>query len=89
MNSTIANKNNNTDEFGRDLTLKNENVNHSDFLARFKGMSWIEIEWLVEEEEEEEKKKKETEELRKKLAERKELYIKGKYDLEEGEELEL
>jgi hypothetical protein len=84
---------NNIDEFGRDLSLKKENSstcnNPSDFLERFKGMSWAEIEWTIEEEEEEEKKKVETEELRKKLAERKELYKKGKYELEEGEELDL
>lgn len=59
------------------------------YLSRFKGMSWADIDDMVEEEEEEEKRKVEREELCKVLEERKELLKKGLYELEEGEELDL
>ena len=59
------------------------------YISLFKGMSWVDIDEIVEEEEEEEKRRVETEELRKVLAERKELLKKGLYELEEGEELDL
>jgi hypothetical protein len=75
------------------LTQEEENAkaasNFTSYLARFKGMSWADISDMIEEEEEDERKKVETEELRKVLAERKELLQKGLYDLEEGEELEI
>ena len=61
----------------------------TNYLSRFKGMSWADISDMVEEEEEEEKRKVETEELRKVLEQRKELLKKGLYELEEGEELDL
>lgn len=90
---------NNIDEFGRDLSLKSKKQVTSifgDLLERFKGMSWAEIAYLVEDEEEEEKEKEEEkvrqaerEELHKVLAERKQLYQKGLYELEEGEELDM
>jgi hypothetical protein len=76
------------DEFGRDSTLR-VGVNACDYdvmggyLARFKGLSWAEINYLVEEEEEEERKTV----LTKIHEERKDLVMKGEYELEEGEEL--
>ena len=96
----------NIDEFGRDLSLKPEQQVTSIFggaLDRFKGMSWADICYLIEDEEEEERQKEEEErqkevnkvkqaereELRKALAERKQLYEQGLYELEEGEELDM
>lgn len=89
----------NIDEFGRDLSLKPEKQVTSlfdEYIARFKGMSWAEISYLIEDEEEEERqreldkvKQAEREELRKALAERKQLYEQGLYELEEGEELDM
>jgi hypothetical protein len=88
----------NIDEFGRDLSLKPEKQATSLYVPfdRFKGMSWAEITYLVEDEEEEERQKEEEkekqaerEELRKALAERKQLYEQGLYELEEGEELDM
>ena len=96
----------NIDEFGRDLSLKPEKQVTSIFggaLDRFKGMSWADICYLIEDEEEEERQKEEEvrkreedkvrqaerEELRKALAERKQLYEQGLYELEEGEELDM
>jgi hypothetical protein len=89
----------NIDEFGRDLSLKPEKQVTSIFgkaLDRFKGMSWAEICYLIEDEEEEERqreqdkvKQAEREELRKTLADRKQLYEQGLYELEEGEELDM
>ena len=99
MSSNAITTQNNIDEFGRDLSLKPEKQVTSLFggaLDRFKGMSWAEICYLVEDEEEEEMqreqdkvKQAEREELRKVLAERKQLYEQGLYDLEEGEELDM
>ena len=40
------------DHFGRDLSLKNKNTTMYSLFDRFKGMSWIDITYLVEEEEE-------------------------------------
>jgi hypothetical protein len=84
------------DEFGRDLSLKTRNSMFGDYFARFTGMSWAEMNDILEEEEEEEKmlenKKKQDayrETLLKVLGERKELVEKGLYELEEGEELDL
>lgn len=87
MSSNISN----IDEFGRDLSLKPKEYKpiNFDFLDRYKGMSWIEIEWLLEEEEEEEKKRAERSELLKTHDERKKLYHQGLYELEEGEELDM
>jgi hypothetical protein len=106
MSSNAITTQNNIDEFGRDLSLKPEKQVTSIFgkaLDRFKGMSWAEICYLVEDEEEEEMqreqeemqreqdkvKQAEREELRKVLAERKQLYEQGLYELEEGEELDM
>ena len=77
------------DEFGRDSTLRvrDKTCNYDDvmggYLARFKGLSWAEINYLVEEEEEEERRIV----LDKIHEERKDLVMKGEYELEEGEEL--
>ena len=88
MTSTI-------DEFGRDLSLKTRNSMFGDYFARFTGMSWAEMNDILEDEEEEEKmlenKKNQDayrENLLKVLTERKELVEKGLYELEEGEELD-
>lgn len=106
MSSNTITTQNNIDEFGRDLSLKLEKSVTSFIygsslaarfqVARFKGMSWADITYLVEEEEEEEKQRKEdkvrqveTEELRKILAVRKQLHQKGLYELEDGEELDI
>lgn len=59
-----------------------------DMLSRFKGMSWIEITWLVEEEEEAELALAKEKEMRDLAEKRKELLTKGEYELEEGEILE-
>jgi hypothetical protein len=96
LTTTIVDSN--IDEFGRDLSLKYKPYTSifGNYLERFKGMSWAEMDYLLEEEEEEEKRKEEEEkrniereELRKELAARKKLYERGLYELEEGEELDL
>ena len=89
----------NIDEFGRDLSLKTKQYNFNsifcDYFDHLRGLSWAEINWLLEEEEEAEQTKKESEkrlaereELRQTLVERKKLHEAGLYELEEGEELE-
>lgn len=83
------------DEFGRDLSLKSEMILKrymalsDELFGRFRGMSWIDIEYMLEDEEEEEKQLIQNETLQKLIQERKELYSKGEYDLEDGEEMEL
>lgn len=80
------------DEFGRDLSLKALSNSLEDYFAKFKGMSWADICYQIEEEEEkeeEERKIAEREALSKIIAERKVLNNKGLYELEEGEELDL
>jgi hypothetical protein len=82
------------DEFGRDLSLKSAQQNNSfkDYFVQFKGMSWADICYQIDEEEEkeeEERKIAEREALSKILAERKVLHNKGLYEFEEGEELDL
>jgi len=80
------------DEFGRDNSLRKQKTQApcvtsmcGDYFNRFKGMSWAEITYLLEEEEEEELKKQE-EELKKKDAERKrKCETTSTYELEEGE----
>jgi len=76
------------DEFGRDLSLKTKQTNNMicDYLARFKGMSWAEITWLIEEEEEAERRLVEKEKAR---DQRKKLFQQGLYELEDGEELDI
>ena len=90
------------DEFGRDLSLKPKQYEpiKFDFLDRFRGMSWAEMSYLLEDEEEAEKAAEkakedakrrlvEREELRQTHAERKKLFNAGLYELEEGEELDM
>jgi len=83
----------NIDEFGRDLSLKPKQYDFKSIfgttLDRYKGMSWAEINWLIEDEEEEERKAAERVELLKAHEERKKLYQQGLYELEEGEELDM
>ena len=93
-----------TDEFGRDLSLKSysnptTNPNPFNFLERFKGMSWAEISYMVEEEEEEEERMKQEEqrmkqeeqrmkheeEVKKVIQERRLLRQQGMYEMEDGE----
>jgi hypothetical protein len=89
------------DEFGRDLSLKYPVYEpiRSEYLNRFKGMSWAEICYLVEEEEEEQERLQQeiAQEIRRQceLAARREeaiikrqLLAQGLYDLEEGEVFE-
>ena len=95
----MASNNRNIDEFGRDLSLKPKEYHFNPILCgldRFKGMSWVEINRLIEEEEETEKAKKVAEKrlvervvLLKVHEERKQLYQQGLYELEEGEELDM
>jgi len=83
--------NNNIDEFGRDLSLRHREFKSifDTYLERFKGMSWAEINWLIEDDEEKERKQVERIELVKAHDERKKLYQQGLYELEEGEELDM
>jgi len=64
----------------------------SDFLARFRGMSWAEIGYLLDEEEEAEQelaaKVARAAALRSTIIARNALIAKGEYELEEGEEIE-
>lgn len=63
-----------------------------DFLARFKGMSWAEIGYILDDEEEAEQelaaKVARDAAIRKTIIERNALIAKGEYELEEGEEIE-
>ena len=81
----------NVDEFGRDLDMRKtkaeiEIEKATESLARFKGMSWAEMEWLIEDEEEEEARQalKEQDMARKALWQSKQ----ADYELEEGEVFE-
>jgi hypothetical protein len=91
----------NVDEFGRDLDLRNfkNKRGTSDYvtelLKKYKGMSWAEMTFAIEEEEEEEElrkveeeRKKESQRLKKEDEQRRYLYIIGQYELEEGEVFE-
>ena len=63
-----------------------------DFLARFKGMSWAEMSYILDDEEEAEQElvrtAARTAAIRKTIIERNALIAKGEYELEEGEEIE-
>jgi hypothetical protein len=92
----------NVDEFGRDLDLRKNVKNRrgsgdyvTGLLKKYKGMSWAEMTFAIEEEEEEEElrkveeeRKKESQRLKKEDEERRYLYIIGQYELEEGEVFE-
>ena len=78
----------NFDEFGRDITLKtNKGLVLPSCLLRFKGISWAEIDYILEEEQEEKEKEEKRKNLIKIHEERKIQVIQGDYELEEGEEL--
>lgn len=87
----------NVDEFGRDLSLRKPKLTTPNYcVSNFKGMSWADICDFIEEEEErskyiyeENKRQKELAILRKIHAERKILFQKGEYELEEGEVLDM
>jgi hypothetical protein len=57
-------------------------------LARFVGMKWAEICWILDEEEEEKMRTKRLEINQKLDNKRKNMLMSGKYELEEGEILE-
>jgi hypothetical protein len=57
-------------------------------LIRFKGMSWADINYLLEEEEEEALALEKANVIRELDAKRRELFAKGDYELEEGEIIE-
>jgi hypothetical protein len=91
--TTTATTNVEVDEFGRDLSLKCNTVFKQvfeDIFGRFKGMSWAEIDYLVEEEDEQEEQQRQivkNEALKTMTVERRALLLRGQYELEEGEEL--
>jgi hypothetical protein len=73
-------------------TSTNPTESFYDFLARFKGMSWAEIGYILDDEEEAEQELVRTAAraaaIRKTIIERNALIAKGEYELEEGEEIE-
>jgi hypothetical protein len=80
----------NVDEFGRDLTFRKTKTDidyerATESLSRFKGMSWAEMEWLIEDEEEEARQA-----LREQDMARKAVWQSKQtdYELEEGEVFE-
>lgn len=60
----------------------------TNLLNKYKGMSWAEICWEVEEEEERQAKEEEERKIKEQMSERRRLHALGKYELEEGEILE-
>ena len=86
----MSSNNNNLDMFGRDLSLKYKRYEplFTDYVARFKCMSWAEVCFLVEDEEQVERKQVRQAHFTKIHDERKRLYAQGLYELEEGEELD-
>ena len=81
------------DEFGRDISLriKKQQPNNNNprrfpaYLSKYRNLSWAEMTILLEEEEEEREKKQIRERI---IKEHRHLYLKGNYEVEEGEELE-
>ena len=67
-------------QFKLNLFMNNKN--------NFKGMSWAEVSFAVDEEEERLIKEENERILGEQLAERRRLYALGKYELEDGEILE-
>lgn len=83
------------DEFGRDNSLRNTTYNPfplssymNNIISKMKTMGWADFDY----EQEEEEQLRETENRKlfiiEQLKERKELFAKGEYELEEGEILE-
>jgi hypothetical protein len=58
------------------------------YLERFRGMSWAEISYILEEEEEQQEREEAERRLQEKMEERRRLYACGEYELEDGEILE-
>jgi len=77
------------DDYVASLQVNSHASLNSHYNERFKGMSWAEVSYQEEEEEEEKQKEKEREELSKILDERKFLFKRRLYELEEGEILDL
>jgi hypothetical protein len=87
------------DKFGRELSLKNKQhkplfsadcvASFNVCVARFNGMSWSDVCYLIDDEAEQERKQADRVELHKIHEARKQLYQQGLYELEEGEELEM
>ena len=81
------------DEFGRDNSMrKSKNTieyekSVQDLRLMFKGKSWIEVQWELEEKEEKEEEEKRAQ-LRKMDQEKKQQYLRGEYEIEEGEVFE-
>ena len=76
------------DEFGRDLSLRKA---FNDLVSRFSGMSWADINFMMEDEQDaaKEAKKKEEAKMREPLIQqRRKLAEQGLYELEDGEILE-
>ena len=73
---------NTTDEFGRDTSFRLSYID--ELCLKYKGMSWAEITYAIEEEEEQEKQTK----YKKQQEERINLLKKGEYELEDGEIIE-
>lgn len=78
--------------FKREIVIANMSETNETFesmferrLSRFKTMSWAEITYLEEEEEEAEQELERVNALRILDANRRELFAKGEYELEEGE----
>lgn len=63
-------------------------ITHFNYLTRFKGMSWIDIEIMLEEEEEAEKEQAQAAAIRNTIIERNALIAQGNYELEDGEIIE-
>lgn len=80
------------DEFGRDNSLRVKYMTLSPYMtniiSKITTMGWVDFEY--EQEEEEELREEENHKLfmKEQLKERKELFAKGEYTLEEGEILE-
>lgn len=71
-----------TDEFGRDVSLRNY---YKTRITSLKIDSWADYEYELEEAEEAAKKRKQEIALKILILDRKLLYLYGKYELEEGE----
>jgi len=77
------------DEFGRDLSLRNESsCYYSIFPEEYRGLSWFDICCLEDDKREIEALNEEIKKLKSQDMERKKLYEQGEYDIEEGEVFE-
>ena len=77
---------NTIDEFGRDTSFR---LSYMDEIRiKYKGMSWAEMTYAIEEEEEEQEKQEKQAKYKKQQEERIKLLKKGEYELEDGEIME-